>query len=202
MVASRKSRKNRQGGGGWGFTGASSIPGSVSNPLVYTNTGDCNAAKPPGFLSSMSPRGIPGMAGGKRRRASRRSRQRGGRYGFDPTQNLTPNGAGVGLASYAPVHRIACENANTTHNTLNTGKQFGGGLGGDSLAYYAPTAGFENKPSSWVDSVGGPVQLQVPYDARSMNQACLTTGGPQKGGKRRSRKNRKNRKASRRNRKN
>jgi hypothetical protein len=60
------------------------------------------------------------------------------------------------------------------------------------MYYYAPTAGYDNKPSTWVDSVGAPVQLQIPFAARAMNQACLTTGGPppltgalQKGGRRR-----------------
>jgi hypothetical protein len=51
----------------------------------------------------------------------------------------------------------------------------GGGLGTDSAAYYAPTAGFDNKPSSWLNSVGAPVQLQIPYEARSWNPACLKT---------------------------
>lgn len=67
----------------------------------------------------------------------------------------------------------------------------------DSMYYYAPTGGYANTASTWKDSVGAPVQIQVPYAARAMNQACLTTGGPppltgalQKGGKR-SRKNRK-----------
>ena len=51
----------------------------------------------------------------------------------------------------------------------------GGGLGTDSAAYYAPTAGFDNKPSSWLNSVGAPVQLQIPYEAKAWNPACLTT---------------------------
>jgi hypothetical protein len=51
------------------------------------------------------------------------------------------------------------------------------GLGVDNLAYYAPTAGYDNKPSTWLDSVGAPVQLQIPYEAKSWNPACLKTGG-------------------------
>jgi hypothetical protein len=46
------------------------------------------------------------------------------------------------------------------------------------MYYYAPTAGYANTASSWKDSVGAPVQIQVPFAARAMNQACLTTGGP------------------------
>jgi hypothetical protein len=60
----------------------------------------------------------------------------------------------------------------------------------DSMYYYAPTAGYANQASTWKDSVGAPVQIQVPFAARSMNQACLSTGGHppltgalQKGGK-------------------
>jgi hypothetical protein len=47
----------------------------------------------------------------------------------------------------------------------------------DSMYYYAPTGGYANTASTWKDSVGAPVQIQVPYAARAMNQACLTTGG-------------------------
>jgi hypothetical protein len=61
----------------------------------------------------------------------------------------------------------------------------------DSMYYYAPTAGYANTASTWKDSVGAPVQIQVPFAAREMNQACLSTGGHppltgalQKGGKR------------------
>jgi hypothetical protein len=45
------------------------------------------------------------------------------------------------------------------------------------MYYYAPTGGYANTASTWKDSVGAPVQIQVPYAARAMNQACLTTGG-------------------------
>ena len=47
----------------------------------------------------------------------------------------------------------------------------------------------------FVDSVGGPVLLQQPYDARIMNPACLKTGGKRKLRKsRRSKKNNRERK--------
>jgi hypothetical protein len=46
------------------------------------------------------------------------------------------------------------------------------------MYYYAPTAGYDNKPSTWVDSVGAPVQLQIPFAARELNPSCLTTGHP------------------------
>ena len=111
------------------------------------------------------------MAGGARRsrrskRGSKRGRsskrQRGGRYMVEPS----PYGesASTGPNVFAPVHKLGCE--------------FQGGGGGVDLASYsAPTAGYGNTPSSWVASTGAPVLLQAPYDARTMNPACLKTGG-------------------------
>ena len=232
-----------QRGGGWGFTGASSIPGTpgtVSNPQVFTAIGDCRAERPgyeiPLSSYSASLKGLPGMSGGKRTRKgkgrkTRKQRggsqvttgQRGGRYGFYPEGDVNPNGQAWWAGSYAPVQRIACEG--TTQNPLNpthTGSSappgaaspnYWMGSGGaqtmapasvgpsqptgygvgdvDSMYYYAPTAGYANTASTWKDSVGAPVQIQVPFAARSMNQACLTTGGAppltgalQKGGRR------------------
>ena len=53
-----------------------------------------------------------------------------------------------------------------------------GGTGSPFLT--SPTAGYDNKPSTWTDSVGAPVQLQIPYNARIMNPACIKTGGGKK----------------------
>lgn len=229
-----KGRRHR--GGGWGFTGPQSIPGTpgtVSNPQVFTGIGDCRAVKPgydiPYSQYGASFKGLPGMSGGKRRKSRKGSKgkktrkQRGGRYGFFPESigTITPNGAAWWAGTYPPIQRIACEGS--TPNPLNPGPhtpstqptpvassripmpQTGGGqlapatygVGNvDSMYYYAPTAGYANTASTWKDSVGAPVQIQVPFAARAMNQACLTTGGHppltgalQKGG-RRSRKQR------------
>lgn len=74
-----------------------------------------------------------------------------------------------------------------------------GGTGSPFLT--SPTAGYDNKPSTWTDSVGAPVQLQIPYNARIMNPACLKTGGGKKRKthrrRRSTRKGRKGRKGSR-----
>jgi len=221
----RTHRRRGHRGGGWGFTGPSSIPGTpgtVSNPQVFTGIGDCRAAEPgytiPVSNYAASLKGLPGMSGGKRTRRSRRGKtrkqrkQRGGRYGFFPEGDPNPSGQLYYAGSYAPVQRIACEG--TSPNPLNpthTGSSAppgaaspnywmkGGaqmapatyGVGNvDSMYYYAPTAGYANTASTWKDSVGAPVQIQVPFAAREMNQACLTTGGHppltgalQKGGK-------------------
>lgn len=69
-----------------------------------------------------------------------------------------------------------------------------GGTGSPYLT--SPTAGYDNKPSTWTDSVGAPVQLQIPYNARIMNPACIKTGGKRKT-RRNRRSTRKNRKATR-----
>jgi hypothetical protein len=212
--AQRRNPNRKQNGGGWGFTGASSIPGTpgtVSNPMVYTGIGDCRAERPGyevPYSSYAKYQGLPGMNGGKRSRRNRRNRKtlKGGRYTFDlaATPGITPNGATPWAGTYPSVQRIACEGS--TPNPLNPpphtpstqplpvatsalglNPQSGGaqlapatyGVGDvDSMYYYGPTAGYDNKPSTWVDSVGAPVQLQIPFAARAMNPACLTTGHP------------------------
>lgn len=222
-----KGRKHR--GGGWGFTGPQSIPGTpgtVSNPQVFTGIGDCRAVKPgydiPYSQYGASMKGLPGMSGGKHkstrraRKGKKTRKQRGGRYGFFPEGDVNPSGQAWWAGSYAPIQRIGCEGGSFNPlNPTHTGSsappgaanpnywlsQRGGaqqmapatyGVGNvDSMYYYAPTAGYANTASTWKDSVGAPVQIQVPYAARAMNQACLTTGGPppltgalQKGGRR------------------
>jgi hypothetical protein len=210
----RKSQRKSMKGGGFGFTGASSIPGTpgiVSNPQVFTAIGDCRATEPGYWIPQSSygtyEKGLPGMNGGKRRKTNRKQKQRGGRYTFDlspsSVNGVAPNAAAWWAGTYPPVQRIACEGS--TPNPLNPGPhtpstqplpvasanlhlnpQSGGGTSPgtvgvgnvDSMYYYAPTAGYDNKPSTWVDSVGAPVQLQIPYAAREWNPACLTTGHP------------------------
>ena len=194
MVNRKNTRRNRKtSGGGWGFTGASSVPGQVNNPMVYSGIGDCRATQPSGFVTLGKTIGLPGMSGGNVgvSGCSRRNRkQKGGRYGFNMADvaSVSPNGAAWWAATYPPVQRIPCEGS--TPNPMNPGPhtpstqpaiQRGGAqlsLGGDNLAYYAPTAGYSNDPSTWKDSVGAPVQIQTPFGARSMNPACMTTGGP------------------------
>ena len=208
---SNRTRRNRkQRGAGWGFTG-DVIPGVNNFGAVNTPIGDCRAATPPGYISPpYDGKGLPGMSGGRRNRSRR---QRGGRYTFD-LANPVPGAAAPWAGGIPPVQRIACEGS--TPNPLNQGPHTattappapsgldfmgmkggkrrrgwslrgGGGLGSDNLAYYAPTAGYSNGPSRWVDSVGAPVLLQQPYEAKAWNPACIKTGGK----RRNSRKNRK-----------
>ncbi len=152
----------------------------------------------PGFLASANAGtgGLPGFTGGGRRRGRGTRKQRGGRYTVDLAGGVGSTGPNV----FAPVSRIACEGGYV--NPLNPGPHTGSsqpplrgggkrstrkqkvGVGGiDSAAYYAPTAGYGNTPSTWVSSTGTPSMLQTPYAAGAMNPACLKTGG----GKRRNR---------------
>jgi hypothetical protein len=191
--------------------------------MVYTGIGDCRAVQPgyeiPYSQYSASMKGLPGMSGGKR---TRKMKQRGGRYGFFPEGDVNPHGQAWWAGSYAPVQRIGCEGGsfnplNPTHTGssappgaanpnyyLKGGAQLAPATYGvgdvDSMYYYAPTAGYANTASTWKDSVGAPVQIQVPYAAREMNQACLSTGGHppltgalQKGGKKSRKQKRKQR---------
>lgn len=184
----RRVYKHRGGGLGNSYTlGAPIIPG-VDTGISFTPQSSCLAETRPGTLFNYAPAGaggLPGMSGGSRRRrgsrrngkgkrkGSRRVRQRGGRYGFDLSTSAefggTPWGSGI-----PQVMKIPCEAA--VHNPLNP-VQMGGVGGVDSAFYAAPTAGYTNTTSSWVGSTGAPSLLQTPYDARTMNQACLKTGG-------------------------
>ena len=138
-----------------------------------------------------------------------------------------PAGAALAQGGYPEVVKIGCQAnlqnpLNPTHTAPNStpGAVSSAGLGESiarafgqtggysplgqaavSQAYVAPTAGYANNPSTWTDSVGAPVQLQIPYEARMMNPACLKTGGSRRrsrANKRRAnKKSRKGRKASR-----
>jgi hypothetical protein len=162
-----------------------------------------------------------GMRGGRRGPKRRNYKQAGGRYGFGGDMPV-PIGAALSQGGYPEVVKIGCEANlqnpfNPTHTAPNPtpGAVSSAGLGESiakgfgqtggysplgqaavSEAYVAPTAGYDNKPSTWTDSVGAPVQLQIPYNARMMNPACLKTGGSRKRSSR-ARKTRKVRKSSR-----
>ena len=222
------SRKQVGGNVGAGYSiGGPILPGlpTVNNYAASVNAiGNCHAVTPSYAITPPAATGLPGMGmrGGRR---GRKVKQSGGRYGFDMTSTPTPNGAALSQGGYPEVVKIGCQANlqnpfNPTHtapnptpgavNSASLGDsiarafgQSGGysplGQAAVSEAYVAPTAGYDNKPSTWTDSVGAPVQLQIPYEARMMNPACLKTGGSRR--KRRaskkSRKARKSRKASR-----
>jgi hypothetical protein len=53
----------------------------------------------------------------------------------------------------------------------------GASLGGADIAYHAPTAGHGPRFETYPGGAVGGLMINVPYDARSMNPACTTTGG-------------------------
>ena len=63
MVRRSTRKYNRYSGGGWGFTGQT-IPGVSNYGQVNTPIGDCRAQQPPGYISSYSSKGLPGLSGG------------------------------------------------------------------------------------------------------------------------------------------
>lgn len=182
----RKLKMTRKlSGGGLGHTytfGAPIVPNLDAGQTVVPQS-SCMAVDRFGTIPTPTTGlGLPGMSGGRRRGSKK---QRGGRYSFDLSAPA-PGAAAPWAGGIPPVMRIPCESSSTTANPLNAVQR--GGVGGiDSAFYAAPTAGYTNTPSTWVGSTGAPSLLQTPYDARTMNAACLKTGG---GRRRASRRNR------------
>ena len=87
---------------------------------------------------------------------------RGGRY----TNNLDS-----GIAGFAQIDKVACQ-----PNATNPLNQSGGVVG----VYEASTARYAQAPSSWTDSVGAPVLINQPLDARMWSRACTQTAGGKK----------------------
>ena len=176
------------GQGGYAFTGAAIMPG-LGNAAVNQPQASCLAVAPPGQLT-LNPTGLPGNYS-----------QAGGRYGFDLTAQAAP--AAGGLGGIPQVVSIPCEGSYSNPLNQSTGvpvnpnlPQLGGANPADTAALYVPTAGYSLTPSTWTGTNGAPALLSIPYDARSMTPACLTTGGGRKGRSTRSR--RKQRKHSKR----
>jgi len=210
LAATRRVVKKLRGGGlGHTYTfGAPIVPNLDAGQTVVPQS-SCMAVDRFGTVPMPTTGlGLPGMSGGRRRGSrrvgrggrggrvgrvgrrgsrdlsrdlSRNLRQRGGRYSFDLSAPA-PGAAAPWAGGIPPVMRIPCESSSTTANPLNKVQM--GGVGGiDSAFYAAPTAGYTNTPSSWVGSTGAPSLLQTPYDARTMNAACLKTGGGRRRGR-------------------
>ena len=173
----RKNRKYRGGAQGSGYEpGAALVAGTQLDAQVVKPYDNCMTVNRPGQMAFSSMGGLPGM--------------RGGRY----TTNL--NGGIAGLAEY---DKVACQ-----PNAVNPLNQSGGvGLQSaqDMGVYEASTARYAQAPSSWADSVGAPVLLNQPLDARMWSRACTQTAGAllrkkqQKGKSRKSKKSKKSRKS-------
>lgn len=139
MVWKGNRRTRKQRGAGWAFTGET-LAGVNNYGQINTPIGDCRAATPPGFIAPpYNGRGLPGMAGGRRRNNDgveaaegsdmimndandvmdqEMNVQAGGRYTFDLSSPV-PDAAAPWAGGIPPVQRIACEGS--TPNPLNAG---------------------------------------------------------------------------------
>ena len=88
-------------------------------------------------------------------------------------------GSDIGMRGMGMAHSIRCEGG--APNSLN---QRGGAFpavqvgAADMMRYEAPTAGYSNQMIPFPSGGAIPgMMTQLPYQARSMNSACLTTGG-------------------------
>ena len=150
---SRRSSK-RSTGGGWSLNPSTFVSAGNLVNSPYTGAGkDCaGSVVRPGFISSHSGSGVPGMSGGKRKQRSRRSRggyqlaiapitvsapgipahampaaapqapQKGGRYESNPGALLN-NGSDIGMSSYSSAGSIACERGSTNSLNMHGGAQ-------------------------------------------------------------------------------
>jgi hypothetical protein len=169
----RKSNRNRQNGGGQGSgwePGAPLVPGIASDAQVHQRYDACLSVPRTGQITYSPTGGLPGM--------------KGGRY----TNNLTANYAG-----FAQIDKIACQ-PNPT-NPLNQHGGVGLQSAQDMGVYEASTARYTHAPSQWTDSVGAPVLLNQPLDAKMWSRACTQTAGGRSGRRNGHRKNRTHKKS-------
>ena len=193
----KKQRSTKQKGAGYTLGSAIAPEAPYAQEIIGGPklTPDCLSAMRPGLAGPISGTGgLPGFAGGSRQNLGSEGiaqevgplvkAMTGGGYTVDVGQGpINGIGSAGPSAGMAMISRIGCEGGLV--NTSPPGalatplslRQMGGVGGVDSAYYTAPTAGYGNRPSDFVDSVGAPVLLQQPYDARIMNPACLKTGG-------------------------
>jgi len=176
------------------------LPGMSGGKRTRKNNGQALSLNDPMVIAPLSPSPAPLVGGGRRRRRRQaggrypNGLQAGGRYGFG-TEIVGDAGIALGLRPQIP-----CEIS--VHNTLNPGVATPSTLphrggGSDTMAYYAPTAGYANVPNGGPGQV--PFMAQVPYEARANNPACAKTGGRRKSTRKSRRSTRKSKRSSRRN---
>ena len=163
--------------------------GPLTNGLVNNNGAivqggppgipDCVASLRPGMVNLMGARGLPGFAGGGKKR-----KQHGGRYGF-VSAGAAPTAA-PWAGGLAPMSAIAPERAvvSTPQLGAQLGAQLGGGqfmtpapVGGDNQAIFNPTSGYSMQVGQGVSSTGTPFLNAVGYAGVAPNAACVKTGG-------------------------
>ena len=177
-VKRTRKHKHRGGSQGSGYEpGGALLRGVQLDAQIVKPYDACMTVGRPGQMSFSSMGGLPGM--------------RGGAY----TNNLAS-----GIAGFAQVDKIACQ-PNLT-NPLNQRGGLASQVGGVGLqsaqdmgVYEAPTARYTQAASSFTDSVGAPILLNQPLDAKMWSRACTQTAGGKKRKSKKSRKSRKTRKS-------
>lgn len=190
-------RNGRMSGGnlGQGFRlGAEMLTRGYAVNEAY-NT--CGAMSRPGQLStdaiSTMGKGIPGLAGGGKRRHSRKAfrksrrgnrKQKGGRYEavFEGAEYeaLGPRGGMLATAGNLPCERGAGAYVSPTPSTLPARQAGGATQLAPAPFLQEQTAGYTMRPSTWLDSVGAPLELRTPVGGQMPVPACKTTGGGRK----------------------
>jgi hypothetical protein len=188
----------RKNGGGWGAGPDSVSPGYLVTHQYDGPGKDCaGAPMRPGYMDMYSKEGLPGFQGGKRSGKQRSKRMQGGRYEVIPGAYLPANA--IGASSPGFVASLPCEASRTPVPPMQGGKRrkMQGGLQGapfessgssmnfpqvhvgaaDSMRYEAPNAGYANDFTTFRTGAVPGFTVQTPYNASSMNQACLKTGG-------------------------
>ena len=165
MARRQRSQKRKSRGGGYSLNPSQYISAGNLVHTPYSGAGkDCmDTPVRSGYISGYSGTGIPGHAGGSRRRSRGGTRlevasfqdagaaptpapapsapgvpqQKGGRYG----PLLAPlTASGIGASSYGGIQRIGCESSATTANRMN-GLPLRGGMRGGSALGGAPFQG-------------------------------------------------------------
>ena len=182
----RRNRRQMGGNTGQSYTlGEPLVPNNPSlGAAVVSPFPSCGNAVAPGYLQGVTPRGLPGFAGGRRSR----KRQQGGVYTAG-----APVVTGVGSIGYLPRVYTGCgEGAFSAPNSLNQHgvstitappAMKGGMAPVDGMVYEVPRAGYTGVPSN---ASGGstladgrtPFLVHQPYSAQlTPSSACLKTGG-------------------------
>lgn len=148
---------------GKGYTtgpGYDGTPGLLTRTM-YPNAGGSDCPTSPdfvryGYITNPSPStGLP---------------MNGGRYESSVEGPLSSNGIGI-TPGATP---IPCEMSKTMAGGVQVGNV-------DSMRYYAPTAGYSNVPMVPFPASNPGILMQVPYEARHYNKACV--GGKTRKGK-------------------
>lgn len=149
----KRTRKHRGGSQGSGYEpGGALLRGVQLDAQIVKPYDACMTVARPGQMAFSSMGGLPGM--------------RGGAY----TNNLDS-----GIAGFAQVDKVACQ-PNLT-NPLNQRGGVGLQSAQDMGVYEAPTARYAQAASSFTNSVGAPILLNQPLDARMWSRACTQTAG-------------------------